>query len=157
MSGMRYALAVLLTLFSLGCGGGSSSSTANNSTPTQMSGNWNFTTPANSGTFSLSADSCTLSLVGAIPVSVSGPSCFQGVGVVSDGSSFNLLIGVPANPVADGSTMGVAFGGILKASGDIVIYSGAGTIAHGTASGNYICESGFPCTGQSNSFTAIKQ
>ena len=101
--------------------------------------------------------------------SVVGPACFvaligtnttssNGGGTNGSGvESLTFTIGVPTNPVPNGSTFNIQYAEFDSGYG-VWQMDGTGTINGGVASGTWVCDSRTPaCLGVSGAFTATQQ
>lgn len=110
---------------------------------------------------------------------VVGPDCFVALGTGCNGGCVegtpspnitstnttdtpgDFIIGVPANPVPNGSTFNISYEEIepnIVLSGGWWLMDGTGTISNGTASGTWVCDQSTPaCSGITGTFRASQQ
>lgn len=166
----------ILIVFALAC---SSSHSAGGSPGTSLQGTWAITgnlqctpscgSPSGSYHVALVSSPCTVtSPVGMF--SVDGSVCFiannntaqgsiSGTGLLSNASNTGqgVLVGVPANPVPDNSTINLLFVAGDK-NGNFVEFAGTSTIANGTMQGTLSCSANTSqCQGTSATFSGTQQ
>ena len=160
------AASILLLALTIGCGGSKSGSAK-----TSIQGNWSVTTTDNTDGLhsvlqtTLVSSACTVSTpIGTF--TVQGPTCFiadnnTGQGSVSGTGSLiyppqGVLVGVPANPAPDNSSLNLLF---VEADqfGDAAVFEGKGTVASGTMTGTWSCDSNSPiCSGLNGTFSGTQ-
>lgn len=144
-------------------------------TGTSMQGTWaitgNLGTQSGNETYQVSFVSSPCSVTSPVGTfSVQGPVCFiannntgqgsiSGKGLLSNASNTGegVLIGVPANPVPDNSTINLLF--VLGGqNGNFIEFTGSGTVAKGTMTGSGSCSTSTPlCQGVSATFSGTEQ
>ena len=142
---------------------------------TSMQGTWTVTgnlgTQSGQETYQVVLVSSPCSVVSPVGTfSVQGPVCFiadnntgqgsiSGKGLLSNASNTGegVLIGVPANPVPDNSTINLLF--VLgEKNGNFIEFTGSGTVAKGTMTGSGSCSTSTPlCQGVSATFSGTEQ
>jgi hypothetical protein len=107
---------------------------------------------------------------------VVGPACFVALGAGCNGGCgptpqsikssnpdafpLNFIIGVPTNPVPNGSAFNIQYAEVPDSPVNSVEWQmdGTGTISNGAASGTWVCDPSTPaCSGVSGTFTATQQ
>jgi len=160
---------LILTLFATGCSTGGPHGTP-------MEGTWNVTGNLGSQgpgpyTYQVTFVSSPCSVASPVGTfSVDGPVCFiannnSGQGSISGkglltsarNTGEGVLIGVPANPVPENSTINLLF--VLgEANGNFVEFTGSATVANGQMTGTGSCSTNAPlCRGVSATFSATPQ
>ncbi len=102
------------------------------------------------GTFSVDGAVCFIANNNTASGSISGP----GIPTTPKSTGQGILIGVPANPVPDNSTINLLF---VSASGgnSFIEFTGSASIAGGKITGTAACSASTPaCEGMTASFTA---
>jgi hypothetical protein len=80
----------------------------------------------------------------------------NGSGSGSGVEPLTFTIGVPTNPVPNGSTFNVQYA--ESDNGSVWQMDGTGAVNNGTASGTWVCDPSTPaCSGMSGTFTAAQQ
>jgi hypothetical protein len=163
---------LILALLISGC---SSSMSSQGGSGTSMQGTWSVTgnlgTQSGDETYQVVLVSSPCSVVSPVGTfSVQGPVCFiannnsgkgsiSGKGLLSNAGNTGegILIGVPANPVPDNSTINLLF--VLgEKNGNFVEFTGSGTVTKGTMTGSGSCSTSTPlCQGVSATFTGTEQ
>ena len=167
---MKRILIWFLIVFAAGC---SSAKNAGNSTgtSTSMQGIWTVTGNLGSqggpGTYQVELVPSPCSVTTPVGTfSVQGPVCFiannntgqgsiSGTGLPSSSKNTGqgVLIGVPSNPVPAGATFNLLFVAGDK-NGNVVEFTGSGTVAGGTLTGTGSCSPSTPlCQGVSATFS----
>ena len=169
---MKHTLILILIVFAAGC---NSAKNAGGGSGTSMQGTWTVTgnlgSQGGSGTYQLELVSSPCSVTTPVGVfSVQGPVCFiannntgqgsiSGTGLPSSSKNTGqgVLIGVPSNPVSNNATFNLLFVA-GDAKGEVVEFTGTGTVTNGTMTGTGSCSSSTPlCQGMSGTFTAKQQ
>src|SRR5438132_11716555 len=164
-------LMLLLLVFVAGC---SSSKSSGGGPGTSMQGTWTVTGNLGSqggpGTYQVALVSSPCSVTTPVGVfSVQGPVCFiannntgqgsiSGTGLPSSSKNTGqgVLIGVPSNPVPADATFNLLF--VSDKNGNVVEFTGSGTVANGTMTGTGSCSPSTPmCQGVSATFSGKKQ
>jgi hypothetical protein len=140
-----------------------------------MQGMWtvtgNLSSQGGSGTYQVALVSSPCSVTSPVGTfSVQGPVCFiannntgqgsiSGTGLLisSKNTGEGVLIGVPANPVPASATFNVLF--VLgDQNGNVVEFTGSGTVGNGTMTGTGSCSPSTPmCQGVSGTFSGNQQ
>ena len=169
---MKRILMLMLLVFVAGC---SSSKSSGGGPGTSMQGTWTVTGNLGSqggpGTYQVALVSSPCSVITPVGTfSVQGPVCFiannntgqgsiSGTGLPSSSKNTGqgVLIGVPSNPVPADATFNLLFVA-GDAKGEVVEFTGTGTVTNGTMTGTGSCSSSTPlCQGMSGTFTAKQQ
>ena len=164
-------LMLLLLVFVAGC---SSSKSSGGGPGTSMQGTWTVTGNLGSqggpGTYQVALVSSPCSVITPVGTfSVQGPVCFiannntgqgsiSGTGLPSSSKNTGqgVLIGVPSNPVPADATFNLLF--VSDKNGNVVEFTGSGTVANGTMTGTGSCSPSTPmCQGVSATFSGKKQ
>jgi hypothetical protein len=169
---MKPVLILILIAFALGCNSATNPGGGSN-TGTSMQGTWTVTGslspqggPVTYQVMLVSSPCSVTTPVGTF--SVQGPVCFvannnSGQGSISGGSTSSksagqgVLVGVAANPVPAGATFNLVFVA-ADGNGNIVEFSGSGTVNNGTLKGTGSCSTTTPmCQGLSGTFSGTLQ
>jgi hypothetical protein len=169
---MKRILILILIAFAAGCS--SSSNNAGGGSPTSIQGTWtvtgNLASQGGTRTYqvSLVSSPCTVATP-AGTFSVQGPVCFvannnsaqgsisgSGLPSSSKNTGQGVLIGVVANPVPANGKFNLLFVAADQ-SGDVVEFTGGGTVASGTMTGTGSCSATTPmCQGLSGTFSGTQ-
>ena len=104
------------------------------------------------GTFSVQGSVCFIANNNTGNGSIAG----TGLPASSKNTSEGVLIGAPANPAPDGSTINLLF--VAAASGSFAEFTGTGTVTNGKWTGTASCSADTPvCQGVSATFSANAQ
>ena len=170
---MKRLVILILVVFAAGC-----SSTKNSGgSGTSMQGMWTVTgnvssqLGSESGTYQVALVSSPCSVTSPVGTfTVDGPVCFiannnsrqgsiSGKGLLSSAKNTGegILIGVPSNPVPGDATINLLF--VLgDANGNVVEFTGSGTVTNGTMTGTGSCSTNTPtCQGMSATFSGTEQ
>jgi len=169
---MKHTLILILIVFAAGC---NSAKNAGGGSGTSMQGTWTVTgnlgSQGGSGTYQLELVSSPCSVTTPVGVfSVQGPVCFiannntgqgsiSGTGLPSSSKNTGqgVLIGVASNPVPADATFSLLFVAGDK-NGNVVEFTGSGTVANGTMTGTGSCSPSTPmCQGVTGTFSGKKQ
>src|SRR5437870_8898157 len=168
---MKRTLILIFLVLVAGC---KSAKNAESRSGTSMQGTWTVTgnlgSQGGSGTYQLELVSSPCSVTTPVGVfSVQGPVCFiannntgqgsiSGTGLPSSSKNTGqgVLIGVPSNPVPADATFNLLF--VSDKNGNVVEFTGSGTVATGTITGTGSCSPSTPmCQGVSGTFSGKKQ
>src|SRR5438445_7808549 len=169
---MKHTLILILIVFAAGC---NSAKNAGGGSGTSMQGTWTVTgnlgSQGGSGTYQLELVSSPCSVTTPVGTfSVQGPVCFiannntgqgsiSGTGLPSSSKNTGqgVLIGVASNPVPADATFSLLFVAGDK-NGNVVEFTGSGTVANGTMTGTGSCSPSTPmCQGVTGTFSGKKQ
>src|SRR5437870_13565387 len=155
---MKRTLILIFLVLVAGC---KSAKNAESRSGTSMQGTWTVTgnlgSQGGSGTYQLELVSSPCSVTTPVGVfSVQGPVCFiannntgqgsiSGTGLPSSSKNTGqgVLIGVPSNPVSNNATFNLLFVA-GDAKGEVVEFTGTGTVTNGTMTGTGSCSSSTP-------------
>lgn len=154
----------ILCLTACGTNSGNTKTTGN-----QLTGTWNVTvsqsgqSPVNLSAYIVGSQ-CSIAQSGDT-FTVSGPACVvadnpSGIGHVSSQNSSlvpeGVLIGSPANPASDGTSINFLYAAV-DSSNNLYVFSGIGTVSGGQMSGTWSCYQGMAiCSGWTGTFSATR-
>ena len=169
---MKRILILILIVFAAGC---NSTKNSGGGSGTSMQGTWTVTGNLGSqggpGTYEVALVSSPCSVTTPVGTfSVQGLVCFiannnagqgdiTGTGLPSSSKNTGqgVLIGVSSNPAPAGATFGLVFVAGDK-NGNVVEFTGSGTVANGTMTGTGSCSPSTPmCQGLSGTFSGNHQ
>ncbi len=170
---MKRLFILILIVFAAGC----SSSKNSGASGTSMQGMWTVTGNVSSqqgggsATYQVALVSSPCSVTSPVGTfTVDGPVCFiannnsgqgsiSGKGLLSSAKNTGegILIGVASNPVPANATINLLF--VLgDANGNVVEFTGSGTVTNGTMTGTGSCTTNTPmCQGMSATFSGTEQ
>jgi hypothetical protein len=168
---VKRILISILIVFAAGCNSAKNGSVSG----TSMQGMWTVTgnlgSQGGSGTYQVALVSSPCSVTSPVGTfSVQGPVCFiannntgqgsiSGTGLLisSKNTGEGVLIGVPSNPVPASATFNLLF--VLgDQNGNVVEFTGSGTVGNGTMTGTGSCSPSTPmCQGVSGTFSGNQQ